>query len=176
MHVWIFQHFQKARGREFWGGYKDDHHPRATMFAPTKEMIVTDTTWSNLNRIIVRGVFFYSYHAIYNTHPFERISLLVVPWTLLVSFSSVARVALVFVMSFWLVLVVIKERFAKDSSIIKRRHLIHNLNYLSISDSYIIYDLFLGGRLRITKRSATFFWVYSFTLGWSRKILKKDHL
>jgi len=48
------------RGRDFWGGYKEDRHQHAMLFVPTKGVIVINPTRSD--HVDLSYIALYPYH------------------------------------------------------------------------------------------------------------------
>jgi hypothetical protein len=75
LQAWVHQHFRGIGSKDACGGYRDDQHPRAMLFAPWVGLSTLDSYRGHLDALNLSGVVMTPYGEHRQTCPFERVSL-----------------------------------------------------------------------------------------------------
>ncbi|RHN46794.1 putative protein-serine/threonine phosphatase [Medicago truncatula] len=75
LQAWTYQHFRVIGSKDVWGGYQDDMHPRAMLFASQVGLFTPNSYRGHLDALDLVGVVMAPYAEHHQTCPFERVGL-----------------------------------------------------------------------------------------------------
>jgi len=56
LQAWVYQHFRGIGSKDAWGGYQDDQHPRAMLFAPRVSLSTPKSYKGHLDALDLSGI------------------------------------------------------------------------------------------------------------------------